>query len=221
MYQPTSMRSGLLIDSDSDIDVRRGPWRAPAGGCRCSPSPRARSSVSTSATSTSAPSAEPGDHQRDPLHVRERDVDEARRHRPVALRRVVQVVGRVQDLVDHVVARRDQADRQQADDEPPRRARRRRRAGRSLSATTTPGRTKTFLNQWSTRQIWRWARSRSPRDGAGTTRAATTPVAVWSTFNVGSPGTAPPYGGTRLSQRPRGQPSSTNLRQRRGLYNVR
>ena len=34
-------------------------------------------------------------------------------------------------------------------------------------ATITPGSTKTFLNQWSTRQMRRWARQRAPEDGAG------------------------------------------------------
>ncbi len=62
---------------------------------------------------------ETDEHQRDPLHVRERDVHLAGRHRPEPLRGVVHVVGRVHQLVDHVVARRDQAHGQEADHEVP------------------------------------------------------------------------------------------------------
>ena len=72
------------------------------------------------------------------------------------------VEGGVEHLVDDVVAGGDEGDGEEGEDEGVDEVEIE-SAGSTLRGTMTPGRTKRFLMEWSSRAMARWARSRSPK----------------------------------------------------------
>ena len=100
------------------------------------------------------PSPTPDHHERDPLHVSQRDADLAGRYRAIVLDRVETIRRRVQHLVD----------RRSCSMRPGRLRAARRKVEPEVAADTArihadrgddARKTNTFLNQWSTREIQR------------------------------------------------------------------